>query len=217
MTLQQALDELERLRIETPTVSVPLAVAASALVVVHGNAVVAVGRHFDEPLLATTVGVPLLGVAGVAWLRRRGTSWRDLGFRRPQEEGTTQARWVLIGAATLAAGGVIARLIVGDTANRLDLLRLLIGTALGEEVVHRSAVLALWCGTRLPAKHVVAANATVFGLWHVAGALRSDGFHLIEVLGPAAGTLLFLWARLHFRSVLAPAVLHTGTNVLDFG
>jgi membrane protease YdiL (CAAX protease family) len=216
MVLQPAVDELARLRREVPPVSLREAAAASALVVAYGNAVVIVGRQFDEPLLATTIGVPLLGAVGIGWLRRRGTSWHDLGFRFPHEGVSSRARWILRCAATLAAGGVIARLVLGDAENRVDLLRLLIGTALGEEIVHRSVVLALWCGTRLPARLVVAANAIVFGLWHVAGAVKPGGFQPIDVVLSTAGTLLFLWSRLHFRSVVAPALLHTSTNILDF-
>ncbi len=217
MNVQPAIDELQRLRVDAPTVSVPAAVAASAAIVGYGNAVVIVGRHLDEPMLATTIGVPALALAGVSWLRRRGTTWHDLGFQLPREKSPSWARWILCGAATVAAGGVVARLLIGDAENRLDLVRLLIGTAMGEEIVHRSVVLSLWCGTRLAERRIVAANAIVFGLWHVAGAVKPDGFNPLEMLVPMAGTVVFLWARLHFRSVLAPAILHTSTNVLDFG
>lgn len=71
----------------------------------------------------------------------------------------------------------------------------------------------MWCATRANRWIVVVANMVAFGLWHVAGAFKGDGLEVLDVLGPALLTVLLLWARLRFRSVVAPAVGHASTNV----
>ena len=95
-----------------------------------------------------------------------------------------------------------------DDRGWLHLVRVLVGTALGEELVHRGVLIATWSSTSVRARGVVLANVVAFGAWHVASAWHADGFEPREIAPPAGGAVLFLWARLRFRSVLAPAAGH---------
>jgi membrane protease YdiL (CAAX protease family) len=74
-------------------------------------------------------------------------------------------------------------------------------------------LLGVWSATGVSRWIVVVANMVAFGLWHVAGAFKDDGFEVLDVVGPALLTVLLLWARLRFRSVIAPAIGHASTNV----
>jgi membrane protease YdiL (CAAX protease family) len=208
---------LTALRPPSPTTSIRAACICSLLAIVWGNAIVIAGREIGHDRLFTGVGVPLLGVIGIAALRSRSASWGDLGLCRPTRVADPWPRRLLGAGAALLVAASAARLVIGDDDNRLDLLRLLIGTAFGEELVHRGVLLLVWSQTPASARTIVLANMATFGLWHVIGASKPDGFAVLEVVGPTVGALLFLWARLRFRSLVAPVAAHGATNVLDFG
>ena len=176
-----------------------------------GSGIVLLGRRWKAPDAVTLIAHPALAVALIAVLLHRGWSREALGLVPPQS-GNRRLQALLAGAtaATLIPAAIALAV---DPAKRLTLVRLLLGTATGEELLHRSALLALW--TSSPAAPAVTStvSAVAFGAWHVAGAWDGDGFHPLEVAGPAAFTMVFLWARLRYRSVTAPIVLHLATNL----
>ena len=103
------------------------------------------------------------------------------------------------------------------------LVRIPIGTALFEELVFRSVLLALLL-RRLRPDIAVGASALMFGLWHVLPALGfadsnagvADGASLavvpvtVAVTALAGGTLA--WLRIRSGSVVAPIVVHAALN-----
>lgn len=213
--LEQCRAELDRLRVRAGVrVPVGVAVGVSALAVAWGNGTVVAGRRLGNDEIVTLVAVPALAIAGVAALRRAGWAWRELGFRWPSaERPRAQPLGWLLAASAVAVGGAIVGAATGGGDTRLAVVRLLVGTAAGEEVVHRGVLLALWAATPASAGAVVAANMVTFGAWHVAAATHADGFRWWELAVPAATAILLLWARLRFRSVLAPVAFHAGGNM----
>ncbi|MCA1702096.1 MAG: CPBP family intramembrane metalloprotease [Actinobacteria bacterium] len=150
------------------------------------TAVVVAGRRWNgQSEWITLVGVPAIGLAGAAVLWRRGWSRRDLSFRWPAVD---PPRWFAQGAVVLAvalaaASGIIAK-ISGEELPAVEVVRLLVGTAFGEEFVHRAVVLGVWASTTVRSRWVVVANMGTFALWHVAGASHRSGFRWWEVAGP---------------------------------
>ncbi len=211
--------ELDRLRaLPDRRVSVVGAVGASALVAVLGNAVVLAGRRWNgQSEWITLVGVPAIGLAGAAMLSRRGWTRRDLGFRWLSADPPT---WFTHGAVTLAVlvaatSGVIGKIVGGDLP-AVELVRLLVATALGEELVHRGVVLGVWASTTVVGRWVVVANMGTFALWHVASATHRSGFRWWEVAGPGVLATILLWGRLRSRSIVAPAAVHAAPNMTAF-
>jgi len=119
------------------------------------------------------------------------------------------------------------------------LLRIPIATALGEELVFRSALLGLFGRGRSP-QVAVAASSALFGLWHILPTLESLGPATTvrsaaadptgtgpsrgaraARLGIVAGVVVatagagaaFATLRFRSRSVLAPVVTHAALNV----
>ncbi len=212
--IDRCLAELHRLqRLGHAKIPVATAAGASAIVAGLGNGVVLLGRRWCEQEWITLIAVPVIGVAGMSLLHLRGWSWRDLGFRPlvVQSPARLASASVLAAICLAAASGVVAFLSRELTA--LEVVRTLVGTAVGEEIVHRSVVLAAWVDTRLRAGWVVAANMITFALWHVAGANGGGRFSWMEVIGPGLLSLPLLWARLRFHSVFAPAAFHGGANL----
>ncbi len=211
--------ELDRLR-GLPHRPVPVvgAVGASVLVAALGNVVVVAGRRWNgQSEWITLVGVPAIGLAGAAVLWRRGSSWRDLGFRWPAVD---PPRWFAQGAVALAvavaaASGIIGKM-TGEELPAVEVVRLFVGTAFGEELVHRGVVLGVWASTTVRGRWVVVANLVTFALWHVAGATHRSGFRWWEVAGPGVLALVLLWGRLRCRSIVAPAAFHAAPNMAGF-
>jgi membrane protease YdiL (CAAX protease family) len=110
----------------------------------------------------------------------------------------------------------------GHDGRGLRTIRTLVGTAFGEELVHRGVLLAVWAGTGVAGWVVVAANIVTFGFWHIAGAscwlvectTDSCRFQWAEVLGPGGLAVMLVWVRLRFASILAPAVFHAASNII---
>jgi membrane protease YdiL (CAAX protease family) len=208
--------ELARLRTgkdERP-ISVAVAVVASLAIAASGNLIVLAGRAHGVEHWFTLVGVPVVAIVGGLLLASRWTP-TELGLRRPVLTGERLPTTLFLTAAVLAVLLIVAYLARWDARTNVALARLVIGTAVGEEAVHRGVVLACWASTRLRARYVVLANAAVFGAWHIAGAIPDTGFKPLEVIGPTAGAFLLLWARLRFRSLLAPVAGHACTNLLE--
>jgi predicted Abi (CAAX) family protease len=208
--------ELARLRVASGRpVPLHIAVAVTAAVVVYGNAVVWAGRQLGgrRPGVResiTLVAVPAGGMLGAILLVALGWTWADLGLRWPVRR---RLWWLLAGWAAVVGAVAAWYLITGTGLQRLSVVRVLVGTAFGEELVHRSVLLAVWLATRVRLRFVVIANAVAFGLWHVVGASTSDGFRPWDVVVPMGLGLGLLWARLTYRSVVAPAVFHASNIV----
>lgn len=207
--------ELDRLRADAGRrTSLAGAVAGSLFAVTWGNGVVVAGRRFGHDQVITLLAVPALGVAGAMWLHRRKWPTRALGLRWPEADPPRRVGFALVGvaAASALAFGTVG-LALGDAGLRLRLVRLLVGTAFGEELLHRGVLLALWSSTPLRGPWVVAANLVTFGAWHAAGAVHPDAFKPVEVIGAALATIPLLWARLRFRSLLIPTLFHAASNM----
>lgn len=107
------------------------------------------------------------------------------------------------------------------------LVRIPLGTAVTEEVVFRGVLFASWRAAGLSTIASALVAAAGFGLWHVAPTInlmranspeatpRSIG---LSVLGAVAFTtaagLALTWVRLKTGGLVAPIVLHAGTNSL---
>jgi membrane protease YdiL (CAAX protease family) len=205
-----------------PRVSVGVAAGVTAAAVAWGNGVVLVQRTLggDAGEWFTAAANPLLGAAGCTALFAAGWRREDLGLRWPSWRASGR-RWlpgVAVGALVAGAAGVLALTGGTDAAGadaRVSLVRMAVGTALGEELVHRGFLFGLWSATGRSPWIAIAANGVAFGAWHLA-AVQPYGRagRLVGVLGPAtAGTAAFLWARCRSRSVLGSAPLHLATNI----
>lgn len=208
--------ELDRIRsLPHPLVSAPAAAAWSTVVVGFGNGVVTAGRKTGQHDLITLVAVPAAGAVSAGILRRVGWSAGGLGIRPVMGDRSAGLPWSIVGVATgLVIGKGLYLVVTGDGATRLGVVRLVIGTAAGEELLHRGVVLGLWSATQVGNTSVLVANLAGFGLWHVAGAFRNGRIAWWELAGPAMLGLMLVWARLRFRSVLPAALLHAAGNLL---
>jgi membrane protease YdiL (CAAX protease family) len=112
------------------------------------------------------------------------------------------------------------------------LVRIPLGTALLEETLFRGVLLGLGL-RRWPPRVAVAWSSGLFGLWHVlpSGGLAGYNAAVADLLHGPTGRLavtaaavaatalagvVFCWLRLRARSLLAPALLHAGTNSLAY-
>lgn len=107
------------------------------------------------------------------------------------------------------------------------LVRVPLGTAVAEEVLFRAVLFASWSATVSSTSLAALVAAIVFGLWHISptvNLVRSNTARpaaktvLLSVMGAiafttAAGLALTL-VRLETGSLVAPLVLHAGTNSL---
>ena len=106
-------------------------------------------------------------------------------------------------------------------------VRIPLGTALAEELLFRSALVALFSQRHTP-RGAALASAAVFGLWHVLPTVDAIDTHpagervatrsqrVTATAGVVASTafagLAFTWLQRHARSVLAPVVAHAVLN-----
>jgi membrane protease YdiL (CAAX protease family) len=205
-----------------PRVSVSLALAATGGAVAWGNAVVllsrAVGGNAGE--VVTTVANPMLGAAGCLALRLAGWRRAELGLQAPSRRALSRCWWPGVLLTVAAAGGAAAGALNGGVTDkglsvRISLLRLLVGTALGEELIHRGVLFPLWASTGVSPGGVVVANGLAFGAWHVAGVAPNGWLGRIAGVGVPAtlGAAGFLWARCRSRSVAGAWLLHFSTNL----
>lgn len=188
---------------------------------------------------ATYVPVNVAAAAALlAAARCAGLSWQELGLDRRRV--AAGLRWGTACVALVAAGYALALvvpdlrpLLADDRVTRLDggelavnvLVRIPLGTVLWEEVAFRAVLLAALLRV-LPVRQAVAAQAAVFGLWHVRPTLSALAVNdlaegpalaalvLLGCLGTAVAGVLFAWLRLRTGSLLAPALLHLATNSL---
>jgi uncharacterized protein len=107
-----------------------------------------------------------------------------------------------------------------------------VATVLLEELAFRGVLLAALL-RRVGVRASIVWSALAFGVWHVPGAWRSAGDNSVVegaaasgagrvgvVLATVAATtiagLIFAWLRMRARSLVAPILLHTATNVAPF-
>lgn len=174
-------------------------------------------------VVAPTWGrVPLvvLSVAGAAtllWVARRTAEPTG----RSSAEGALLVT-LLPPVVVYAVVGIV--LLAGERpsdAHVAEVVRVVLVTAIGEELIYRGLLLAL--ATRvLGVTRAVIVTSVSFGLWHVGDALlASEGSGpalqavvvLAIVLATAVGGLAFSWSRIRTGSLAGPVLLHTATNL----
>jgi len=193
-----------------------------------------------DRLIPEEAHVPANLAAAAALLvaaRASGVTLDELGisparFGSGLRVGAVAAIPVVAGVAAAASFGGTRRFFadnrVSDVSSRRaayeTAVRIPVGTALGEELIFRGALLALFARERSVPRAVLASSA-LFGLWHVLPALRSPaaepGGGLARRARFAAGTVAvtalagvgFAQLRIRSRSVLAPAVVHGALNI----
>jgi CAAX prenyl protease-like protein len=221
-----ASEELDRLLTAAALhTSFGVALVSSVLLVAWGNLVVVLTRKLSSQRDAEAGEILTLcaqfagGVATLVALALLGWSAADLGVTLPRFEHAEPLPVAVVVLAVVvvvsfgALGFIRSTHVPGRASTRIQLFRLLGGTAFGEEALHRGFSLALWCGTDVGAGGVVAANAVIFALWHLASAYRDRRLHVTEIIAPGIGALFFLWFRLTFGSLLIPWLLHAATNI----
>ncbi|HEY3238865.1 MAG TPA: CPBP family intramembrane glutamic endopeptidase [Acidimicrobiia bacterium] len=193
------------------------AIGISVSIAAWGNGIVIAGRVTGQPEWVTLIGNPAGAVAAVLWLRRRGWPWAGLGLRWPRFDRDRVPPVLTAAALAWATGWLVAGLAGAREISGLRLARLVVGTALAEEVLHRGVLPAVWAATRCQPRTVVVVNMAWFGAWHLAGATQGGTFHPLEVAGPALGAVVLLWARMRTGSVLPPAAGHLAGNITGLG
>jgi hypothetical protein len=194
-------------------IGLPGALGISVGIAAWGNGVVIAGRVTDQPEWVTLVGNPAGAVAAVLWMHRSGWRCSALGLRWPRSGPDRLPPLFTMTALAWAAGWLAVGMAGAREISGLRLARLVVGTALAEETLHRGVLPAVWAGTGCQARTVVVANMASFGAWHLAGAWKDGMFHPLEVLGPAVGAVVLLWARMRTGSVLPPAAGHLAGNI----
>jgi membrane protease YdiL (CAAX protease family) len=198
-------------------------------------------------LLPEAAHVPanLAAAATVVTLARQdGASFADLGLSRDSLGAGARVGFAV--AAPIVAGiGLAARApatgryfndarVLGASRRRAayeTAVRIPLGTALGEELLFRGALLGLF-GRRYSTAKAVAASSLLFGLWHVLPALQSvadnppdeTADESLRTLALVAGTVAATAAagvglavlRLRSRSILAPVIVHAAINSSAF-
>jgi uncharacterized protein len=212
------------------------AAAGVVLVLIAWNNVVVTrlpGYPASYVVVNVAAAAALLSAARVA-----GLSWQELGLDRRRV--AAGLRWGAACVALVALGYAVALvvpelrpLLADERVTRLDggelaanvLVRIPLGTVLWEEVAFRGVLLAALLRV-LPVRQAVAAQAVVFGLWHVRPTLSALAANdlaegpalaalvVLGCLGTAVAGVLLAWLRLRSGSLLAPALLHLATNAL---
>jgi uncharacterized protein len=181
-----------------------------------------------------------LAVAIVKWL---GASWSDLGLARDRmlaglRLGSLWLIPVALGVAVAVAlpatrGWFLDNAILAAGPKQVAyalLVKIPFGTAAAEELIFRSALLGLYLQRHRPWV-AVALSSVVFGLWHIVSTIGHLGINQASAgtgawvrVGIVAGAVVFTavagmffgWLRLRSGSVLAPWLVHAGTNVLAY-
>ena len=189
------------------------------------------GSYVPANVVATAL---LLAAARAASL-----SWAELGLDRGRlRAGLRWGGWCFaLVAAGYGVGVAIPALrplfadarAAGTDAGELAyqvLVRIPWGTVLWEEVAFRGVLLAA-LARALSRRAAVWGSAAVFGIWHVRPTLSAAAANdlpggtgalvaavVLGCLATTAAGLLFAWLRLRSGSLLAPVLLHLGTNSL---
>jgi membrane protease YdiL (CAAX protease family) len=205
------------------------------------------GWNLLANLVVPDLGAVPVAVSGVIVLlvlaRRSGADWGRLGLER-----TAVGRGVRLGLIVLFAVAivVVAAALIPATREFLGddrfvgvgvgemlyetLLRIPIGTALGEELAFRGVLFGVLLAWFSPLRAALISSA-LFGLWHVlpgiealetttATGLASGLFGAlsvtIQVLVTGGVGVAFCWLRLRSGSIAAPAIAHWAINGTAF-
>lgn len=217
----------------------PLAVeiGGAAAVLAYGYIIVRiVPSAFYVPVNLAAAGL------AVALVHASGAAWDDLGLARDHlGRGLRLGLLTVLPIAAVVATGVtltvsreffvearFAHLGTMQTLYEL-LIRILLGTALAEELIFRGALLGLYLRRHTYLKAALF-SSLAFGLWHVVTAMGSvqsnaAGEVLASPAAQAAGVfaavvatgaagMVFCWLRRRSGSVVAPAITHAAVNGL---
>jgi membrane protease YdiL (CAAX protease family) len=200
-----------------PACSGPIAVAV-AVGVVFAAAKGAYIRSHDldapETLLLHMVFVVAAVCIGTAAGRDRILAVAGLHIRRP---------WRSVVPPVLLASVVGLAVAVGlSDAGPAEAVRIVLATALGEEIIFRGVIYGLAATVSIRAAVVV--SSATFGAWHIVDAFEAAGTgapmigSLALVAGVVlvtglAGALLFAPLRRRTGAVYAPALVHAALNL----
>lgn len=202
--------------------------------------------------LLANLAIPDLGAVPVAisgmvillvLARRAGAGWSSLGLGRASLGAGTRLGGIVFFIVT--AGVVIAALIpplreflgddrfIGVELGEMlyeTLLRIPIGTALGEELAFRGVLFGVLLAWFSPLRAALISSA-LFGLWHVlpgiealetttvpglASGLLGALSVTVQVIVTAGVGMVFCWLRFRSGSIIAPVLAHWAVNGAAF-
>jgi membrane protease YdiL (CAAX protease family) len=190
----------------------------------------------DDVKLPANVVVTVLVLAFASTLKLR---WSDLGIER---RTLGRAGWGFVLGAALATPLVlfilVAPFFTGESVGTDDTerpsfagliwrvaVRVLVGTAIPEELLFRGLLFALWLRAS-DLRGAVVATAAAFGLWHAVISfdtvsnvgLDNDALfwlaYGVTLIGLSLGGVLFALVRRHTDSLAAPVALHWTVNAM---
>lgn len=204
--------------------------------VLYANVIV---NEMLEPAWYVPFNLGLLGVTLVI-ARSAGTTWTSMGLRR--DRTGTGVKIGLAAAAAAVALAAIALTVPAVRELLRDerfvdssiglllyhaLIRIPIGTALYEEVLFRGVIFGMLV-RRYPPLIAGLSSSLLFGLWHIlpvldvletnpagdhfSGVLAIIGALIAAVVITSLAGLGLLWIRLLANSIVAPVLVHIGTN-----
>ena len=216
------------------TASAPRVSARTVAGIVTAIAVIDVAANVLTPEIAKVpvkLAIAFLFVAWARWVA--GFSWAELGLGRADVRAGLR-----LGAIALLVIGVIIVVLVAVPGSRSyfdshsvasdsaaqhvlqPVVFIPLGTVVFEELLFRGVLLAalLRVTTR---RYAIAADAVLFGLWHIPPALNdASGKGAAATFGVVIGTIaattfagaVFAWLRVRSGSVIAPMMAHLATN-----
>ncbi len=198
-------------------------------------------------LVIPDLGAVPVAISGMVVLlvlaRRAGAGWSSLGLGRASLGAGTRLGGIVFFVVT--AGVVIAALIpplreflgddrfIGVELGEMlyeALLRIPIGTALGEELAFRGVLFGVLLAWFSPLRAALISSA-LFGLWHVlpgiealetttvpglASGLLGALSVTVQVIVTAGVGIVFCWLRFRSGSVVAPVLAHWAINGAAF-
>lgn len=185
---------------------------------------------------------PLVAIGLIAWARRHGLSWHELGLaRRTWTRGLRYAAIAVAAVAVVYLAAIawpVSREAFVDGRYQLHtgaalvsaLVIIPLGTVMLEEIAFRGVLMGL-LGKRGGVRLAISVSSVLFGLWHVlpslatganqlvAGVIGSDsGAKAIMIVSVVVFTGLAGWLLCEVRrrsgSIIATAALHWATNGL---
>ncbi|WIM88987.1 CPBP family intramembrane metalloprotease [Candidatus Mycobacterium wuenschmannii] len=195
--------------------------------------------HFTTPW-ASVVTVPVAALGLVAWLRRNGLGWAELGLGREHwKSGAAYAAGAVALVVTVIAVGALLpmtrpmfmnhRYATISGALMASMVVIPLQTVIPEELAFRG-VLHGTLNRAWGFRGVALVGSLLFGLWHIATSLgltsSNVGFTrlfgsgvlgmligvVLAVIATAAAGFVFSWLRRRSGSLLAPIALHWSLN-----
>lgn len=163
------------------------------------------------------VMLSLVGAASLWWVSRRQEA-------HPDGRSSAESALLVTLLPPILVYAVVGVVLLADErpseAHAWEVLRVVVVTATGEELIYRGLLLALAART-FGAGMAVVATSVSFGLWHVGDAWDAvEGSFLVQlaavvvvVVGSGVGGVVFAWSRIRTGSLVGPILLHTATNL----